>query len=56
VSCAVQTRSTGACGDFLQSGARSQAAQVVTFIDQNKDEVVDGRRLEVGFIRCERYP
>ena len=39
-------------GDFLRGGARPPAAQVVVFIDANKDAVVDGRRLGVEPI-CE---
>ena len=34
-------------GDFLRGGARPPAAQIVAFIDANKDDVVDGRRLGV---------
>ena len=32
---------------FLRGGARPPAAQIVAFIDANKDDVVDGRRLGV---------
>jgi putative transposase len=46
VSCVARMRSCGA-RDFLRGGARPPAAQMTAFIDANKDDVVDGRRLGV---------
>mgnify|MGYP001690440493 CR=1 FL=1 len=37
-------------GVFLRGGARSPLPGVVTFIDANKDDLVEGRRLGVEFI------
>ena len=34
-------------GDFLRGGARPPTAQIVAFIEANKDAIVDGRRLGV---------
>jgi hypothetical protein len=34
-----------ACGGFLRGGARSPTAEIGAFIDENKDDVVEGRRL-----------
>ena len=51
MSCVALTRSCEG-GDFLRGGARPPAAQVAVFIDQNQDDVVDGRRLGVEPI-CE---
>ena len=44
---APRERDPAAGGDFLRGGARPPAAQIVAFIDANKDDVVDGRRLGV---------
>lgn len=37
-------------GVFLWGGARSPLSGVVTFIDADKDDLVEGRRLGVEFI------
>src|SRR5947209_6458403 len=50
-SCAAPMRSCDA-GRLLRGGARPPTAQGVVFIDQNKDDVVDGWRLGVEPI-CE---
>jgi len=39
-----------ACGVFLRGGARRPLPEVVAFIDANKDDLVDGRRLGVELI------